>query len=36
MALVQPSDFLDLIPAMLQRPHRSMLCTWNEPADVMG
>jgi hypothetical protein len=30
MALVQLSDFLDLIPAMLQAPHRSMHCTYDE------
>jgi uncharacterized protein YuzE len=35
MALVQLSDFLDPIPAMLQAPHRSMHCTYDEPADVM-
>jgi len=35
MALVQLSDFLDVIPAMLQAPHRSMQCTYDEPADVM-
>jgi len=35
MAVVQLSDFLDLIPAMLQAPHRSMHCTYDEPADVM-
>jgi len=32
---IQSSDFLDLIPAMLQAPHRSMHCTSDEPADVM-
>jgi hypothetical protein len=31
MTPFQPSDFLDLIPAM----HRSMHCTYDEPADVM-
>ena len=35
MTPFQPSDFLDLIPAMLQAPHRSMHCTYDEPADVM-
>jgi hypothetical protein len=25
----QPSDFLDLIPAMPQAPHRSMHCTYD-------
>jgi hypothetical protein len=35
MTSIQPSDFLDLIPAMLQAPHRSMHCTYDEPADVM-
>ena len=35
MTRIHPSDFLDLIPAMLQAPHRSMHCTYDEPADVM-
>ena len=35
MALVQRSDFLDMIPAVLQAPQRSMQCTYDEPADVM-
>jgi len=35
MTSIQPSDFLDLIPAMLQAPHRSMHCTYDEPADMM-
>jgi uncharacterized protein YuzE len=35
MALVQLSDFLDMIPAVLQAPQRSMQCTYDEPADVM-
>jgi len=35
MTPFQPSDFLDLIPAMLQASHRSMHCTYDEPADVM-
>ena len=35
MAPVQLSDFLDAIPAVLQAPHRSMLCTYDEPADVI-
>ena len=35
MALVQVSDFLDAIPAVLQAPHRSMQCTYDEPADVI-
>ena len=30
---VQLSDFLDAIPAVLQAPHRSMQCTYDEPAD---
>ena len=29
------NDFLDVIPAMLQAPHRSMHCTYDEAADVM-
>jgi len=32
---VQLSDFLDAIPAVLQAPHRSMQCTYDEPADVI-
>ena len=32
---VQLSDFLDVIPAVLQAPHRSMQCTYDEPADVI-
>lgn len=32
---VQWSDFLDVIPAVLQAPHRSMQCTYDEPADVI-
>ena len=35
MAPVQLSDFLDAIPAVLQAPHRSMQCTYDEPADVI-
>ena len=35
MAIVQLSDFLDAIPAVLQAPHRSMHCTYDEPADVI-
>ena len=35
MAIVQLSDFLDAIPAVLQAPHRSMQCTYDEPADVI-
>ena len=35
MAPVQMSDFLDAIPAVLQAPHRSMHCTYDEPADVV-
>ena len=35
MALVQVSDVLDVLPAMLQAPHRSMHCTYDEAADVM-
>lgn len=35
MAPVQLSDFLDVIPAVLQAPHRSMQCTYDEPADVI-
>ena len=31
----QLSDFLDVIPAVLQAPHRSMQCTYDEPADVI-
>jgi len=34
MALVQVSDFLDVIPAMLQAPG-PMHCTYDEAADVM-
>jgi len=36
MAPVQLSDFLDAIPAVLQAPHRSMQCTYDEPADVIS
>ena len=32
---VHLSDFLDAIPAVLQAPHRSMQCTYDEPADVI-
>ena len=32
----QLSDFLDVIPAVLQAPHRSMQCTYDEPADVIS
>ena len=32
---VQLSDFLDVIPAVLQAPHRLMQCTYDEPADVI-
>ena len=32
MALVQLSDFLDVIPAMLQAPHRPMHCTYDDAA----
>ena len=35
MAPVQVSDCLDAIPAVLQAPHRSMQCTYDEPADVI-
>ena len=35
MAPVKLSDFLDAIPAVLQAPHRSMQCTYDEPADVI-
>jgi len=35
MAPVRLSDFLDAIPAVLQAPHRSMQCTYDEPADVI-
>jgi uncharacterized protein YuzE len=35
MGPVQLSDFLDAIPAVLQAPHRSMQCTYDEPADVI-
>ena len=35
MTPVQLSDFLDAIPAVLQAPHRSMQCTYDEPADVI-
>ncbi len=35
MALVQLSDFLDVIPAVLQSPHRAMHCTYDELADVI-
>ena len=35
MAPVQLSDFLNAIPAVLQAPHRSMQCTYDEPADVI-
>jgi len=35
MALVQLSDFLDMIPAVLQAPQRSIKCTYDESADVM-
>ena len=35
MALVQLSDFLDAIKAVLQAPHRSMHCTYDEPAEVI-
>jgi hypothetical protein len=35
VAPFQPNDFLDVIPAMLQAPHRSMHCTYDEQADVM-
>ena len=35
MEPVQLSDFLDAIPAVLQAPHRSMQCTYDEPADVI-
>ena len=35
MAPVQLSNFLDAIPAILQAPHRSMQCTYDEPADVI-
>ena len=35
MTPFQPSDFLDLIPAMLHAPDHSMHCTYDEPADVM-
>ena len=35
MAPVQLSNFLDAIPAVLQAPHRSMQCTYDEPADVI-
>jgi len=35
MALVQLSDFLDVIPAMLQAPRRSMPCTYDETTDGM-
>jgi uncharacterized protein YuzE len=35
MALVQLTDFLDVIPAILQAPRRSMHCTYDETADVM-
>ena len=35
MAPVQLSDFLDAIPAVLQAPHRSMQCTYDESADVI-
>ena len=33
MALVQLSDFLDATPAVLQAPHQSMHCTYDEPAE---
>ena len=36
MAPVQLSNFLDAIPAVLQAPHRSMQCTYDEPADVIS
>jgi uncharacterized protein YuzE len=35
MGPVQLSDFLAAIPAVLQAPHRSMQCTYDEPADVI-
>ena len=35
MAPVQLSNFLDAIPAILQAPHLSMQCTYDEPADVI-
>jgi uncharacterized protein YuzE len=35
MALVELSDFLDLIHAILQAPHRAMHCTFDKQADVM-